>query len=112
MHFLRKYVLPNAALKLLALAMAFSVWAGYAAQPLAQIGYDAALVSTNVPDNVTIPADAPATVRLLIRGREPLLRRIGPGDLTLTVDLADLSPGQAEVPLSPQMAAAPLGTDV
>jgi hypothetical protein len=112
MRLLRRYVLQNLGLKLLALAISFSLWTAYVAQPIAEISYDAPLAFINVPSGVTIPADAPATVRLLVRGREAVLRRISPGDLTLTVDLGHANPGQTTLPLNPEMATAPFGTRV
>ena len=112
MGFFRKFVLHNAWLKLLALAISFSLWAAYAAQPLAEVGYDVPIAFVNVPRDLAIPGDAPTAVHLLIRGRATLMRRVNLADLAFTVDLGRVSAGATLVRLTPEMADIPYGTSV
>jgi hypothetical protein len=112
MSIFRKYILPNAGLKLLALGISFFLWAAYAPQPLAEIGYDVPIAFINVPRNLTLSSNAPTAVHLLIRGRAALMRQINPTDLTFTVDLGRVAPGETMVRLAPEMAAVPFGTNV
>ena len=111
MLWFRKHVLHNAGLKLLALAISVTLWAAYAPEPL-EVGYDVPIAFGHAPRDLAIPGDTPTAVRLLIRGRATLMRRINPGDLSFTVDLSHVNPGETRVPLTPAMAGVPYGTDV
>ena len=112
MGFFRKFVLHNAGLKLLALAISFSLWVAYAQEPIAEGGYDVPITIVEVPRGLAVASDAPSAVHLLIRGRAARLRRVAPGDLAFTVDLSQVSRGETTVRLTPEMAAVPYGTEV
>ena len=112
MRFLRQVVLNNLALKLLALAISFSLWVAYAGQPLAQFGYDVPIAFVNVPHDLAISSDPPAVAHLLIQGRETLIRRLAPADLAISVDLGRAGPGETLVRLTSGMAAVPYGTSI
>jgi hypothetical protein len=111
-RFTRDVVLHNWALKLLAVAIAFSLWAVYAAQPLAEFGYDVPIAFVNVPGQLAISGEVPRSVHLLIEGHRVLLRRLTPADLAFSVDLGSATAGETSVRLAPEMAAVPLGTKV
>jgi hypothetical protein len=111
-RFFKRVVLHNLGLKLLALAISFSLWATYAAQPVAQFGYDVPVAFVNVPHDLTIASNAPTAVHLLIQGHVALMRRLTPADLAFTVDLSNANAGETLVRLSPEMAAVPYGTSV
>jgi hypothetical protein len=111
MRWFRKYVLHNAGRKLLALGIAISLWAVYAPEPL-EIGYDVPIAYGHASRDFALAADAPTAVHLLLRGRAALIRRINPADLSFTVDLSHVNPGETRVPLTPEMAGVPYGTDV
>ena len=111
MRFFRKFVLHNAGLKLLSLGLSVSLWAAYAPQPL-EVGYDVPIAFVHAPRDLSIANDAPTTVHLLVRGSASLMRRINSADLSFTVDLGQLSPGETLVRLTPEMATAPYGTEV
>jgi hypothetical protein len=111
MRLFRKYVLHNAGLKLLALGISISLWAGYAPQPI-EVGYDVPIAFGNAPRDFTLSSDSPTAVHLLIRGRAALMRRINSADLSFTVDLSHVSPGETLVHLTSDMAGVPFGTDV
>jgi len=112
MRFLKRVFLHNLGLKLLALAISFSLWALYAAEPMAQFGFDVPIAFVNVPRNLAIADDAPRAVHLLIQGHAALMRRLTPADLAFTVDLSRAGAGETLVQMSPQMAAVPYGTSV
>ncbi len=107
----RKYVLHNGGLKLLALAISVTLWAAYAPEPI-EVGYDVPIAFGHAPRDLAFTGDTPAAVHLLIRGRAALMRRINPADLSFTVDLSQVSPGETQVPLTPEMAGVPYGTAV
>ena len=88
MRLLRRVFLHNLRLKLIALGISFFLWATYTAEPFEQIGYNVPVAYVNVPDGLAVSGAPPNAVRVVLRGRSGLLRRLGPNDLTLDVDLA------------------------
>ena len=116
MRRLRQFVFHDAGLKLLALAISFSLWAVYTAEPFAQVAYNVPLAFVNVPSGLVISGIAagnvPATVRVVLRGRSGLLRRLAPADLDFVVDLAGTRIGAVPVRLKPDMVRVPYGTEV
>jgi YbbR domain-containing protein len=110
--FLRRYVLANAGLKLLALAISFLLWATYTAEPYSEVGFQVPLEFTTMPPQLEISGDVPTVARIRVRGRSALLRRMVPADLNLRLDLKDGKPGTAAVQLTPQMVGAPFGAAV
>jgi hypothetical protein len=112
MRLLRRIFVHNLHLKLIALAISFSLWATYTAEPFEQVGYNVAISYLNVPDGLAVGGSPPNTVRVVLRGRPGLLRRVMPGDLTIGVDLSTAPSGDVPVRLFPGMVDAPFGTEV
>jgi hypothetical protein len=112
MRFLRKYVFPNAALKLLALGVSFLLWVTYTSEPFAEVGFPVALEFTSMPPHLEISGDVPTSVHARVRGRSALLRRMVPADLNLRVDLKDAKEGTSLLHITPDMVGAPYGAAV
>lgn len=112
MGFLRKYIFPNAGLKLLALAISFLIWATYTAEPYAEVGFQVPLEFTTMPPQLEISGDVPTAVRIRVRGRSALLRRMVPADLNLRLDMKDKKEGTATLNIRPEMVGAPFGATV
>jgi hypothetical protein len=112
MRFVRSLFLHNLRLKFIALGISFFLWATYTAEPFAQVGYNVSVAYVNVPDGLTLGGAPPNAVRVVLRGRTGLLRRLGPNDLTLDVDLAAAPSGDVPVRLTPSMVGVPYGTEV
>ncbi len=112
MHLLREWVLHNWGLKLLALAISFLLWTTYTAEPISEVGYALPLEFINVPRDLEISGDPPTQVQARVRGRSALLRRLSRADLGITVDLSGHKPGEALIPLTPDLVAAPYGATV
>jgi hypothetical protein len=110
--FLRKYVLADAGLKLLALAISFLLWATYTAEPFAEVGFQLPLEFTTMPPQLEISGDVPTVVHIRVRGRSALLRRMIPADLNLRLDMKDGKQGTATLNISPEMVRAPYGATV
>jgi len=110
--FLRKYILANAPLKLLALAISFLLWATYTAEPFAEVGFQVPLEFTTMPPQLEISGDVPTSVHVRVRGRSALLRRMIAADLNLRIDLKDGKEGKATLPIRPEMVGAPYGATV
>ena len=112
MGFLRKYVLANAGLKLLALAISFLLWATYTAEPYAEVGFQVPLEFTTMPSQLEMSGDVPTAVHIRVRGRSALLRRMIPADLNLRLDMKDVKQGVTTLDFKPEMVGAPFGATV
>ncbi len=108
MKFLRRLLLHNAGLKLLALATAFLLWASYTSEPRVEVGYDVPVEFINVPDDLEITADAPVEVHVRLRGRSMVLRRLAPADIDVRVDLRGMIAGEMVYrPTAPELGLPP-----
>jgi hypothetical protein len=112
MRLLRRLFVHNLGLKVLALAISFSLWATYTAEPFADVGYDVVLAFVNVPAGLALTGDAPNAVHVRLRGRTGLLRRLTAADLNFTVNLAAAHAGTIPVQLTTGMVNTPYGTEV
>jgi hypothetical protein len=110
--FLRKYVLADAGLKLLALAISFLLWATYTAEPYAEVGFQLPLEFTTMPPQLEISGDVPTVVHIRVRGRSALLRRMIPADLNLRLDMKSSKQGTTTLNITPEMVGAPYGATV
>jgi YbbR domain-containing protein len=109
---LRKYVLANAGLKLVALAISFLLWATYTSEPFAEVGFQVPIEFTTMPSQLEIAGDIPTAVHVRVRGRSALLRRMVPADLNLRMDLKSAQEGTLTLPIRPEMVGAPYGASV
>jgi hypothetical protein len=116
MRRLRHLIFHDVGLKLLALAISFSLWAIYTAEPFAQVGYNVPVAYLNVPQGLAVSGvnagTVPATVRVTLRGRSGLLRRLASADLDFSVDLAGAHAGEFHIRLNSDMVHVPYGTEV
>ncbi|HLJ24472.1 MAG TPA: CdaR family protein [Candidatus Acidoferrales bacterium] len=112
MQFFRKYILANAGLKLLALAISFLLWATYTAEPYAEVGFLVPVEFTTMPPHLEISGDVPNAVRVRVRGRSALLRRMIPADLNLRLDMTNGKQGTTTIDFKPEMVGAPYGATV
>jgi len=110
--FLRKYLFPNAGLKLLALAISFLIWATYTAEPYAEVGFQVPLEFTTMPSQLEISGDVPTVARIRVRGRSALLRRMVTSDLNLRLDMNNKKEGTTTINITPEMVGAPFGATV
>jgi hypothetical protein len=112
MGLLRKWVLHNWALKLLALAASFLIWATYTSEPFVEVGYVAPLEYLNIPTELELVGDAPTHARVYVRGRSAVLRRLSPNDLPIQVDLSGSGPGETLVRISAHNLEVPFGLEL
>ncbi len=112
MRFLRKYILANAGLKLLALGVSVLLWTTYTSEPFAEVGFQVPLEFTSIPSQLEISGDVPTSVHVRVRGRSVLLRRLSPADLSIRIDLKDGRQGDSLVRITPDMISAPYGANV
>jgi YbbR domain-containing protein len=111
-NFLRKYVFANAGLKILALAISFTLWTTYTAEPYAEVGFQVPLEFTTMPPQLEMSGDVPTVMHVRVRGRSALLRRMVASDLNLRMDMKDIKQGTVTLQVTPQMVGAPYGATV
>jgi hypothetical protein len=112
LDFFRKYILANAGLKLLALAISFTLWVTYTSEPIAEVAFQVPIEFTTMPRQLEITGDIPTTLRVRVRGRSALLRRIIAADLSLQLDMKNGMPGTTDLQITPEMVSAPFGATV
>ena len=112
MRFLRRMVLNNLGLKVSALAIALALWAAYNSEPVVETGYSAPLLLVNVPAGLEVEGEVPSAVRLRVRGRLARLRRLAPGEVSVSADCSQARAGSQVVKLAPDMAGVPYGTEI
>jgi hypothetical protein len=110
--FLRKYILANAGLKLLSVAISFLLWATYTAEPYAEVGFQVPLEFTTMPAQLEMTGDVPTVAHVRVRGRSALLRRMVSADLNLRLDMKDSEQGTTTLKITPEMVGAPFGATV
>jgi hypothetical protein len=111
-RFLRKYIFTNAAMKLLALAISFLLWATYTSEPSAEVVFQVPLEFINMPSQLEMSGDVPTSAHVRVRGRSVLLRRMTTADLNLQLDFKDGKEGTTPVRITPGMVGVPYGTTV
>ncbi len=112
MRFLRKYILANAGLKILALGVSVLLWTTYTSEPFAEVGFQVPLEFTSIPSQLEISGDVPTSVHVRVRGRSVLLRRMTPADLSIRIDLKNGREGDSLVRITPDMIGTPYGANV
>jgi YbbR domain-containing protein len=94
MRLLRRLFLHNAGLKLLSLLMAFLLWAAYTREPRVEVGFDVPVEFVQIAENAEVAPETPSQVHVRLRGRSLVLRRIGPSDISVRVDLSRMGAGE------------------
>lgn len=112
MYFLRKYILANAGLKLIALALSFLMWTTYTSGPLAEQGFSVPLEFISIPSELEISGDVPTTVQVRVLGRSALLHQLTATDLNLNIDMKNAKQGVTLMRITPQMVVSPFGVKV
>jgi YbbR domain-containing protein len=102
----------NWSLKLLSLVLATMLWMLVATETSSEIGMEVPLEYRNIPPQMEITGDTTNTVQVRLRGSANIIRDISVRDVSTTVDLSAMRPGEKIVPLSTQNVQAPFGAEV
>jgi YbbR domain-containing protein len=112
MHPARHWITDNWPLKVLSLGLSLLLWVMVASETMSEIGMEVPLEYRNVPGDMQISPDAANRVEVRLRGPANRLDKISPSELTTTVDLTNMPPGEQVISLSARNVRAPLGTEV
>ena len=112
MRQLRHWLIDNWHLKLISLILAAMLWMVVATETSSELGMEVPLEYRNIPAQLEITGDTTNTVQVRLRGSSNVIRDISAKDVSTTIDLSKMRPGEKIVPLSPQNVQAPFGADV
>ncbi len=112
MRWLGRVLLHNWHLKLLALLIAFLLWAVYTAEPIAEVGYLVPLEFHGLPPGLELAEDVPTQIHVRVRGRPAILHRITPAELSIAIDLSGAAPGELLVRLAANHLDLPPGVEL
>jgi YbbR domain-containing protein len=112
MNPVRNWITHNWFLKLLSLGLATTLWVAVASETSSEIGIEVPLEYRNVPAQVEITGDAANTVEVRLRGAANVVKDITPKQVSTTVDLSNMTPGERTIMLTAQNVQAPFGTEV
>lgn len=106
------WITNNWHLKIVSLVLAVMLWMAVANQASSEIGLEVPLEYRNIPRRLEITGDMTNTVQVRLRGSSSLIKDINAKDVSTTIDLGKMMPGEKIVPLSPQNVQAPFGAEV
>jgi YbbR domain-containing protein len=112
MQRLTRYVTHNWLTKVFSLALAVMLWMTVATQTSSEIGMDLPIEYRNIPKDLEVTGDAINVVHVRLRGASNVIRGISAEDISTTLDLADIVPGEKTVPLTAQNVSVPFGVEV
>ena len=102
----------NLGLKVLAIALATVLWFTVAGEHVVERSLRVPLEFRNIPPQLEIVGDPPATVDVRLRGSSALLSRLGPGEVVAMIDLAAARPGSRLFHLRADEIRSPYGVEV
>lgn len=114
MGWLRNWLLHNWWLKLLALGLAYALWAVVIpteSGPV-EIGLSVPLELAHLPPGLQVTGEIPTRIHLHLRGNELRLRRLQPEEVGVLLDLRGASPGNNTFRLTAADVEAPAGVEV
>src|SRR5713101_1439379 len=106
------WITHNWHLKIVSLILAVMLWMAIANQASSEIGLEVPLEYRNIPTQLEITGDTTNMVQVRLRGSSNVIRDISAKDVSTTIDLSKMRPGEKIVPLSPQNVQAPFGAEV
>ena len=111
-EFVRKYVLHDLGLKLLALGIAFGLWWIVGRDPVVESIETAPLEFHHAPDKLLMSSESAFEVRVTVSGPERLVRSLKPAEITAVLDLSGVKAGERTFDLGPKQVHVPRGITV
>ncbi len=112
MQQLRQFITHNWFAKLFSILLASLLWITISTQANSEIGINIPLEYRNIPSQLEVTGDTTDNIEVRLRGPAALLREIAPRDISATVDLGGVRPGEKIVQLTPKNVKLPFGVDV
>jgi len=107
---IRRFFLENWPIKLASLLLAVTLWFYVTSKGKTELSLTVPLELRNIPQNMAVVGDVPATIEVRLQGQERALRDIATGKKVVgTVDLGRGKEGQNVVHLSPDDIRKPSG---
>jgi len=112
MERLKQLITSNWFAKLFSIVLATLLWITISTQANSEIGINIPLEYRNIPSQLEVTGDTTDNIEIRLRGPSALIREITAGDISATVDLAGVRPGEKIVQLTPKNVKLPFGVDV
>jgi YbbR domain-containing protein len=112
MRSLKHWLTYNWHLKIISIVLATMLWMMVATEASSELGMEVPLEYRNIPARMEITGDTTNSVQVRLRGSPNIVRDISPKNVSTTIDLSNMRPGEKIVPLSPQNVQAPFGAEV
>ena len=112
MRSLKHWITYNWHLKLISLGLATMLWMMVATEASSELGMEVPLEYRNIPARMEITGDTTNSVQVRLRGSPNVVRDISAKNVSTTIDLSNMRPGEKILPLSPQNVQAPFGAEV
>ncbi|MBV8207805.1 MAG: YbbR-like domain-containing protein [Acidobacteria bacterium] len=93
---LRRWLVHNLWLKLLALGIAVLLWSAVAREPRVEVAHTVPVEFANVPQGLAINTDKVPEVQIWLSGPERVVRGVSPQDLHPVIDLNSISPASSD----------------
>ena len=106
------YPFRHLGLKVLAIALATLLWLTVAGEHVVERSVRVPLEFRNIPADLEIAGDPPATVDVRLRGSSALLSRLEPGEVVAVLDLSTARSGSRLFPIRGADVRAPFGVEV
>lgn len=106
------WIFGNLWLKMLSLGLALLLWMVVSGEETVERGLRVPLELTQVPADLEVLGDVPATVDVRVRGASGTLSRVGTGDVVAVLDLHTALSGRRLFPLTPDQVRVPFGVEI
>ena len=111
-EFLRRYVLNDLDLKVLALLISVGLWWMVGRDPVVESVVTAPVQFRHAPDNLVMSSDSPFEVQVSVSGPERAVRALKPSEIDAMLDLVGVQAGERTFDLGPRQVQVPRGLTV
>lgn len=108
----KKFILTNLKLKILALAFATALWFFVAGQSDTEVGFLVPIVFKGMPKELVMTSSPPEDAEVRVGGPKFLINNLSPSQIMVEIDLAGAKEGLNTVRLAPKDVSTPTGVGV
>jgi len=110
--FLRRHVLADLDLKVLALVIAIGLWWLIGRDPVVESVVTAPVQFRHAPENLIMSSESPLEVQVSVSGPERIVRSLRPSEVSAVLDLSGVNPGERTFDLLARQVQVPRGLNV